>query len=489
MFRVLASTSFGSVTLASATLTAMAAAGLVGCGGDESGAGGAALPVPAQGVTLTDVDLYQAVEVPLARAGATAESAVPIVAGRDALVRVSVEAAEGFEPRDLRGVLTLTSTEAETTTVDVTRFVSGTSAHDTLDGTINFSIGGDAILPDTALRVELFEVEPGSSEGIAPVAWPEVDPHPLGAFDVGEVTRVILIPIQYEGDGSGRLPDTSDEQLERYRARIQSMFPTPEVVLELGDTWQWFGDVLPNGSGWVEMLSAFANDHHGAGSDPKAYYYGVFEPKSSFGSYCSGGCVAGLSFSSTSASYDDARSSVGLGFSGAASADTLVHELGHAHGQGPHAPCGGAGDVDPKYPHPGGVIGVWGLDLAQQQLYAPDFAKDLMGYCPNIWVSDYVYGVFFDRTRALSASASHAGEGAAAEYDSYAVLGDGSLRWVGSRLRHRAPAGEARAVRVRDAAGALLGDVSASFVAADHVPGGLLVVPAQPGSASIELLP
>ena len=70
-------------------------------------------------------------------------------------------------------------------------------------------------------------------------------------------------------------------------------------------------------------------------------------------------------------------------------ADIIAHELGHnldLH----HAPCGGAGAPDPSFPYPDGSIGAWGYDVrAGGELVAPSTA-DLMSYCgPPDWISDY----------------------------------------------------------------------------------------------------
>src|SRR5204863_6701156 len=101
----------------------------------------------------------------------------------------------------------------------------------------------------------------------------------------------------------------------------------------------------------------------------------------SFGAFCGGGCVAGLGMiGSPGDAYS--RVAIGLGFGGAEATDTAVHEIGHTHGR-QHSPCQVSGD--PAYPHPGGVIGVWGYDSVQQQLLSPNTA-DVMGYCFPIWI-------------------------------------------------------------------------------------------------------
>ena len=65
-----------------------------------------------------------------------------------------------------------------------------------------------------------------------------------------------------------------------------------------------------------------------------------------------------------------------------------AHELGHSFSLA-HAPCGGADFPDPAYPYPAAQIGAWGYDPLDG-LLVPPATPDIMSYCGG-WISDYHY--------------------------------------------------------------------------------------------------
>ena len=101
---------------------------------------------------------------------------------------------------------------------------------------------------------------------------------------------------------------------------------------------------------------------------------------------------------------------------------TIAHELGHNLGLR-HAPCGGAGDPDPSFPHPDGSAGAWGYDFARGELVRPT-TPDLMSYCgPPDGISDYHFANAL-RYRLFEARA--AAEPAAAPVKSLLLWGGAS---------------------------------------------------------------
>jgi hypothetical protein len=83
----------------------------------------------------------------------------------------------------------------------------------------------------------------------------------------------------------------------------------------------------------------------------------------------------------------------------------VAHELGHTWGQ-LHTPCNRPLNIDPSFPYPAGNIGVYGYDATANSVILPS-ASDIMGYCSDPWISDYIYNrVLTFRQAQPSATAS-----------------------------------------------------------------------------------
>lgn len=72
----------------------------------------------------------------------------------------------------------------------------------------------------------------------------------------------------------------------------------------------------------------------------------------------------------------------------------VAHEVGHNLDLS-HAPCGDADNPDPDFPHADGGIGAWGYDFRDGTVVNRG-AADVMGYCHPAWISDYSYKKVID---------------------------------------------------------------------------------------------
>lgn len=413
------------------------------------------------------------------KAGMPASGTVPVVYGREGLLRVFVTPRSTWTARELSFQLELGGLMPAT--LEVKKTISAPSTEADLASTVNFEVPGAHLLGGATWRVSAREVLSGPAVGNdSDGAIYPADPALLTGEDTGEKLLITIVPVKYNADGSGRLPDTSAAQLERYRNLFYALYPAREVEVTVGNEFPWSSQVAPNGGGWSQLLQAILQRRQADGVPDNVYYYGAFCPTSSMAQFCGGGgCVLGLSSGSGDPRDDFVRGSIGLGWGGSAGDDTVetaVHELGHAHGRD-HAPCMLFGQPsDPRYPHPGAEIGVWGYDLVGKRLIDPSGdERDMMGYCKPLWISDYTYNALIDRVAAVNARARMAPT-APTSYRMHTVSDGGLEAGATVTLTHQ-PGGEPREVELLDAAGRPTGERATGwYYPFDHLPGGLLLL-------------
>jgi hypothetical protein len=188
--------------------------------------------------------------------------------------------------------------------------------------------------------------------------------------------RITLVPVK-TGDGRVATIVSPTKTALNWVDFAKHVHPVPDTLdVAVGSTLNSsVTTMMSDGSNWTTVLTEVAAKH--AAEDPHSnrYYYGVVSPN-----YSSG--VVGLGY---------VGAPTAIGWDKDASGVTLAHEEGHNMGDN-HSPCGGASNPDPNYPYPGGIIGVAGWDVyATTGNLKPTTDHDLMGYCNNNWISDYVY--------------------------------------------------------------------------------------------------
>jgi hypothetical protein len=298
---------------------------------------------------------------------------VPIVAGRDALLRVfatgdrvsfyrsTARASFYLGAEEVHSALLLSGTEVIPDAVDESR----------IDRSFNAVIPGAVLQPGVEMVVEL------NADGgvpLAPESRVRVPTQGRMPLDVRVVPRLDLtvVPVlqasnpnpQIYGWTGGLTPQSSTLRFTRL------VLPVGELSVEVHEPYTTSAD-LTTTSGWNEFLREMSVLRIEEGS--RGYYYGatVLPPGSAYG---------GLGYIGSPISV------------GRPTTSTLAHELGHNMSLR-HAPCGSVSSFDPGYPHSGGSIGSWGYDFGGGSglgaLVDPDQYKDLMGYCTPRWVSDY----------------------------------------------------------------------------------------------------
>ena len=435
--------------------------------------------IDAGGVSITQISLYQGVKTVLMEGGLPGDGSIPVVAGRDAMMRVWVALDGNYNGKPVIGRLRIQGVDGA---IQVIGGVNGTPIENDLGSTFNFPIPGDKIKPGFSYRVELLQLEFDTKNPSAAAHYPGKGYAATNAVSVGEMLKVVLVPIRYGGDGSNRLPDTSEATVQGYKDWIYGMYPAPKVEVTVREPVDFKQEVSPFGGGWENLLGYVGQVRQQDNAAFDVYYYGIFAPAQSMGQFCGGGCVAGLgNLGGPGDAYS--RAAIGLGFpDGAQMAwETAVHEIGHTHGR-QHSPCGGAAGADPNYPHPNAATGVWGYDLVTQKLFDPAAFKDVMSYCYPIWVSDFTYVGFLERIKAVNmANIVIPPEMMNLTYDRAWVDGEGEMHWLPSLKMERPPMGEPVDLDVEAEGGAYL--VSGHFYPYDHLPGGVFVWP-QAGAPS-----
>jgi hypothetical protein len=295
------------------------------------------------------------------------DGSMPLVAGRDAVVRVflSADQLNFFDPvlrvrffRDGAEVHTLTAPGRDGVPVQVREHVLASS--------YNVVVPGALLQPGTALLVEAL------TEGHIPLLGGSVARFPASGeampLDVRDVApfRIRFVPVvQPDAPVAGISP----ANVGQFMWATHAVYPLNDVEVDVRAPYHSTASTSTQ-SGWSQLLNEIRVLRL-AESDGR-YYHGIVRRIAHW---------AGLGY---------IGHPVALSYDALPAANwTVAHELGHNFGRF-HAPCGDPAGVDAAFPYPDGGIGVYGLSFSQGQVHPPA-TPDLMGYCTPRWISDYTY--------------------------------------------------------------------------------------------------
>ncbi len=296
------------------------------------------------------------------------EGALPLVAGRDAVVRVFVTADQVnfFEPgvrvRFFRGGQEVASL------VSPPRFgIPLQVSEGMLANSYNLVVPGSVLKPGTTYTVETL------TDGVVPLLGGSVtrlpaagDGAPLNIVEA-PTFRIRFVPVIQPG---GPVANVTTGNVEQFMGATRAVFPLGEVHVDVRQPYTSTASTATE-SGWSQLINEVRVLRLLDGQT-QYYYHGIVRRIAHW---------AGLGY---------VGHPVALSYDALPAANWVVaHELGHNWGRR-HAPCGNPSGIDTVFPHAGGGIGVYGLDLAQGQVVGPSTA-DLMGYCAPRWISDYTY--------------------------------------------------------------------------------------------------
>ena len=220
---------------------------------------------PAGGMTITGVELNQGVAVPLSD-----DSEVPVVAGRDALVRVFVEPNDDWEVRDVTARFRVLDDEGALVGVgEGTGRPTVASEQADLASTINVRLAGGMLLAgDFRWEVELVEAADTATVGaVSGGTFPD-DPAELEIKDPGYPTRLLIVPV--ECTVSGTIPDVNEAEVKSAHDLLLAHNPNAEIEVEVGEKFVFDGTPGDLNT----LLSEMTTYHTTLGVDPDVYVYG-----------------------------------------------------------------------------------------------------------------------------------------------------------------------------------------------------------------------
>ncbi len=301
---------------------------------------------------------------------------VPLIANRDGYLRVFVTASE---PNTLSPDVRVRLYQAGNLVSEQTIVRAGPTPLAPQEGTLssswNLAVSKTLIQQGLSLRVDVdpanLVAETNESDNNFPASGLPLVPDVRSAA----AFQLTLVPVVTTVDG--RTGNVTAANKDQFLVTTMKMHPLSSYDAVVGAPLTVDATVpalqSDNGNNsWNTILSQL--DTRRTDDAGGRYYLGVVNP-----SYSGG--VAGIGYVGrpTALAWDKLPSA----------SSVAAHEWGHNWGRH-HAPCGGAGNPDDNYPYAGGIIGVYGLDLALAAL-KPTSNHDLMGYCNNEWISDYTY--------------------------------------------------------------------------------------------------
>jgi hypothetical protein len=381
-----------------------------GGSGGEDGSSGTPTPTEepgsmyARGLKLTRVTSNQGVQIEIGRDGAMVpgeDRAGYIIANRNTLIRAFWEVPDEWEPREIKGRLTITRPDGTEEVADETVLVQGDSMDSNRDTTFWWYLPAEMIENGLEYRIELLETDESYQ------SEPEPDPLPMiplegkavvGVEDSWMEIKATIVPILHQLDSCERAPDVTETDLEDMADGLMAVNPVERAILDVREPFPWTqgfegGDLVP-------LLSALSQARGAEQVPPNVFWYGVILP-------CDNGPdgIAGQAYGIPDPVKGQAYQRVAAGMwygSGANASGTFIHEVGHSQGRY-HVECSGTeAGVDPDYPHEGGIIGVWGFGLHNWEMCPPTVCHDYMTYCNNYWVSDYAWNWHYSRIKILT---------------------------------------------------------------------------------------
>lgn len=317
-------------------------------------------------VRLTALDVVQAAH--------SLAGPLPLVAGREALARVTVlanGANVGLRPEVEIEVAQANGGRRTLRAPALRPFVPITPQMDTLLATWNVVVPAELVQPGMAVRARLLPdtalMQDPAADNVVPAVG-EI------ALDVRPVRPLTLVFFPVEIDGFAYVPTAN--QVTTWIEAARAMLPIGEISARVMPPTNFRARTH------FAVVDSLRRRRERLPFDTSEVWIGLLD-----------GISGGAAFLRQVASVGVAPlSMVPIG---------LAHELGHIFGVG-HAPGCGAANIDPRLPFADGRVASWGWDVQRGQV-VPRGTFDLMGYCAPVWTSDFAWRTILEgRTRSGS---------------------------------------------------------------------------------------
>lgn len=454
--------------------------------GEDGGADGStdAPEALAQDLILSEVDFFQPIKIQLSNTqGAITQHDIPIIAGKEATLRLHFKTGSGFTSKRYNFHARVTDGTQVLGEFSENKLVGGSSQEENSFSTINFNLKPEHVTATAKLQVsitdpELPHADPGSASSGA--RFPKDGSGYAFAAKTTGALKIVIVPVQYTYNGNNFVPDTSPGAVRGYEEWMRRFYPASDVTIRVAAPVTWDAEIRPDGSGWSTFISAVVDYRKQSGAADDEYYYAVITPAPSQAQYCpnpqSSTCVAGQASDIVGPNDVDMRAAGGLGYTEEINPFVMAHEIGHVHGRR-HAPGCGAGGPDPSYPHANATIGQWAA--YQGNFITPTQATDIMSYCGPLYISDYTYAAFYDRIKLVSGVSSIIAPATPPRYRMVTVDEKGKMTWGRSVTTTMPLSGLTAGVSWLKKDGSRA-RAEAKYFTWDHGPGGIMWVPDEP---------
>lgn len=313
-------------------------------------------------------------EAYLIQAAQSREFPVPLVAGREALLRVFVmsEVETGALIPPVRATFFVDGVEMHVEDIPAGSAVIPTEVQ---EGELDLS--AHAVIPPEVVQPGLemvVEVDPDGTLDSNLGVSKRIPESGRAVVDVKAVPPMLLTLIPFVSTASNNREavtvvanaDRDDEifwQTNHYLPVGElDITPHQSVTVDTNDIFEILGDV-----GTIRLMEDGVGHWMGLIPDPDG-----------------AGGVAWLPFGPDSLLWRGKTSVSNL------NPETIAHELGHNLSLS-HADCGDPAGADLSFPHDNARSGVWGWDPRDGGSLVPPDRADFMSYCDPTWVSDYYF--------------------------------------------------------------------------------------------------